>query len=46
MDFNTTKPDTQNESVNILIHNIAQYFYNKNHKVILDIIQINKQMIL
>ena len=25
---------------------IQNYVYNKNHKVILDIIQINKQMIL
>ena len=32
MDFNTTKPDTQNEPVKILIYNRTLQFYNKNQK--------------
>ena len=32
MDFNTTKPDTQNEPVKILIYNRWLQFYNKNQK--------------
>ena len=32
MDFNTTKPDTQNESVKTLIYNRTPEFYNKNQK--------------
>ena len=32
MDFNTTKLDTQNEPVKILIYNRWLQFYNKNQK--------------
>ena len=29
MDFNTTKPDTQNEPVKILVYNRTLQFYNE-----------------